>query len=201
MKQLPFWLCAALVVAGCDKNTEPLETRAEKPASTGASTPAPPTAASKAGAAPEIGVSWKAPAEFEPVKPNSNMRKAGYRIPPATGDKEPGDLGVFYFGPGQGGSIDDNMARWVKQFENAKSTEKRSDRTVNGLTQHLVEAEGTYKSGMPGGPTDAKKTWSLIGAIVESPNGNHFFKLVGPKATVEKARKPFMSMLDSIQTK
>jgi hypothetical protein len=201
VKELSFWLCAALVaVAGCDKNTEP-EARSEKPASTSASTPAAPTVPSKAGAAPEIGVSWNAPPEFEVVPPTSNMRKAGYRVPAAPGDKEPADLGVFYFGPGQGGSIDDNMSRWVKQFENAKSSEKRSDRTVNGLTQHLVETEGTYKSGMPGGPTEAKKTWALIGAIVESPNGNHFFKLVGPKATVEKARKPFMSMLDSIKAK
>lgn len=198
MKQLPIWLCASLlVVSACDKNAEPTP-HAEKPSTTTASTPAAPA---NARSAPEIGVSWKAPPEFESVPPTSNMRKAGYRVPAADGDKEPGDLGVFYFGPGQGGSIDDNMSRWVKQFENAKNTEKRSQRTVNGLVQHLVEAEGTYKSGMPGGPTEAKKTWSLIGAIVESPNGNHFFKLVGPKATVEKARKPFMSMLDSIKPK
>jgi hypothetical protein len=184
--------CVMLLVTACAKKEE---ASAEKPKTTPSSTAQPTRDV------PDIGVSWKAPADFEPVAPTSNMRKAGYRIKPVVGDTEPADLGVFYFGPGQGGSIEENVKRWLKQFEDAEGKEKRSERTVNGLRHHMIDAEGTYKSGMPGEKTTAKKKWALIGAIVESPNGNHFFKLVGPKDTVEDARQPFMEMLDSIKPK
>jgi hypothetical protein len=194
MRLIGLWAIALLLLA-CDKNSEPSPRKNEP------SPLVPATGAASTAASADVGVTWKAPAVFEPVPPTSKLRLAGYRIAPADGDKEPGDIGVFYFGPGKGGSIDDNVKRWVTQFKGGESSQKRNDRTVNGLVQHLVEAEGTYNSGMPGGPTAPKPTWALIGAIIETPSGNHFFKLVGPKATVEKVRKPFMELLDSVKPK
>jgi hypothetical protein len=129
------------------------------------------------------------------------MRKATYRVPAAQGDTEPGELGVFHFGD-QGGGIDANIDRWVSQFQGAtKEQLKRTDRSVGGLVQHVVEIErGTYASGMPGGPTTPKPGWALLGAIVETPSGPWFFKLVGPSRTVQAARTEFFRMLDSMKT-
>lgn len=130
------------------------------------------------------------------------MRKATYTVPRAPGDKEDADLGVFYFGPGQGGGIEANVERWVKQFKGTKPEQvKRADRDVKGITAHTVEIEsGSYDSApMGGGSAKPKDNYALLGAIVEAPSGAYFFKLVGPKATVAKAKKPFYEMLDSVK--
>lgn len=129
------------------------------------------------------------------------MRKASYVVPRAPGDKEDGDLGVFYFGPGQGGGLEKNVERWVKQFKDTKLEQvKRADRTVNGIVAHTVEiASGTYDAGPMGGGGGPKENYALLGAIVDAPSGSYFFKLVGPKATVGKAKKAFLGLLDSIK--
>jgi hypothetical protein len=129
------------------------------------------------------------------------MRKATYTVPKAGSDAEDGELGVFFFGAGQGGSIDANVERWLHQFKDvAPSAVKRSDRHVAGLHQHVVEVqEGNYASGMPGQAVAPKPGFALLSAIVEAPNGNWFFKLTGPKATVQAARAPFFALLDSVR--
>ena len=72
---------------------------------------------------------------------------------------------MFHFGAGQGGGIEANVERWVGQFKGVdKQQVKRSDRSANGLVQHVVEIErGTYSSGMPGGPTTPKENFALLG--------------------------------------
>jgi len=129
------------------------------------------------------------------------MRKATYVVPRAPGDTEDGDLGVFYFGPGQGGGLEPNVDRWVKQFKGTKVEDvKRADRSIGGLVAHTVEiASGTYDAGPMGGGKGPKENYALLGAIVDAPSGSYFFKLVGPKATVTKAKKPFLALLDSIK--
>jgi hypothetical protein len=128
------------------------------------------------------------------------MRKATYRIPRAAGDSEDAELAIFYFGEGQGGGIDPNVDRWVKQFSNRKpEAPKRADRTANGLRQHTVEIdEGTYDGGMQSGGKTSPG-FSLLGAIVEAPSGSYFFKMTGPKATVQSARAKFYELLDSVK--
>src|SRR5215831_4750274 len=99
------------------------------------------------------------------------MRKATYAIPHTAKDKDDGELGVFYFGPGQGGTIDANVDRWVKQFSDLPADKiKRADRSVNGLVQHTVEiASGTFNASsmMMQGPAKPKPNYALLGAIVE----------------------------------
>ncbi len=143
------------------------------------------------------GVHWTVPAGWQPGSPQP-MRVASYTIPAAPGSEEAG-CGVFFFGKGQGGSVDENLQRWVGQFEGA-STPKKSERTVNGLKVHLIEVAGTYLS--PAGPmmqSQGKKSgWRLSGAIVEAPDGLVFFKCVGPAATMQKAQKQIDELLKSV---
>jgi len=126
------------------------------------------------------------------------MRVATYAIP-AAASQEAGECGVFFFGQGQGGSVEDNFSRWVGQFESA-STPKKAERTVNGLKVHTVDVSGTYLA--PGGPmmqSQGKKAgWRLLGAIVEAPDGMVFFKCTGPAATIAKAEKDFEALLKSV---
>jgi len=63
----------------------------------------------------------------------------------------------------------------------------------------VVRAEGTYASGMPGGPTTPKPGWALLGAIAEGPSGAVFFKLTGPKKGVAAARPAFEALVASLK--
>jgi hypothetical protein len=143
------------------------------------------------------GVRWAVPAPWSLAGARS-MRVATYSIP-AAGSAEAGECGVFFFGTGQGGSVEDNFSRWAGQFEGA-SAPKKGVRTINGLKVHTIELNGTYLS--PGGPmmqSQGKKSgWRLSGAIVEAPDGLVFFKCTGPAATVEKAAKEFEGLLKSL---
>src|SRR5512140_3343256 len=123
------------------------------------------------------GISWTAPATWKADAPRP-MRAATYVVPAAKGDAEGGECGVFYFGQGQGGSVEQNIQRWVGQFEGAKPPTPKKEK-LGGFDVTTVEVEGTYASSMGGpmAPKTPKPGFKLLGAIVEAPGGNVFFKL------------------------
>lgn len=143
------------------------------------------------------GVRWTIPAGWseQPARP---MRVATYTVPAAKGS-EAGECGVFYFGKNQGGSADENIARWGSQFEGgAKPT--AATETVAGMTVHRAQASGTYLA--PSGPmmqsSGKKPGHRLLGAIVEAPEGLVFFKCTGPAATISANEKAFDGMVKSM---
>jgi hypothetical protein len=160
----------------------------------------PPATNGAAGQTTAGGLSWVAPARFVARTPKSSMRVAEYGL-----QSDPtSELGVFYFGADQGGSVDANMTRWVGQFRHADGSEtqaKRSKRSINGVDVDLVEAEGTYSGGMamPGAPAPtAINDAMLLGAIAKGPQGSVFFKMVGSRAGLEGARGDFDHLLESL---
>lgn len=156
----------------------------------------------------ELGISWEDPAEWTRFRPKSSARAANYTVPLVKGDEGSAEVTVFYFGPGMGGTVESNIARWVGQFSDVKETDvKRSTATVNGLSQHIVSIEsGSYGADMMmGGPhaqPSAKQSGQgLLAAVVESPSGLYFFKLTGPSKTVTAARPAFDKLLQSMKPK
>jgi hypothetical protein len=146
------------------------------------------------------GIQWTVPARWTSGA-GSTMRVATYAVPAAKG-AEPGECAVFFFGSGQGGGIDDNVARWAKQFEGAP-VPKQSTTTVAGMRVTRAEVAGTYLA--PGGPmmqsTGKRTGYRLLGAIVEAPEGNVFFKLTGPAATIGAAQADFDALVASLKKK
>jgi hypothetical protein len=143
---------------------------------------------------------WKDPAGWQRAASGSAMRKATYKVPRLAKDPEDVEVAVFYFGANQGGGTEANIQRWISQFSDAKPSDvKRTVRTVAGMQQTIVEIEGTYASGMPGGEATPKGRFRLLGAVVESPGGSYFFKMTGPKDSVAAARDAFYGMLDSVR--
>jgi hypothetical protein len=194
-------MASALMLMGCEGS--PQEPKPE-PALVPSAQPAAPAMPAAQKSAPEaVTVTWKDPGGWKRVPPPNRMRKASYEIAPVAGDKEPAQVGVFYFGAGQGGSIDKNMERWSGEFSGVADADiKRSQRKAGGLLQHVIEIEdGTFSSGMGRSPSRGKEHWAVLGAIVETPSGLHFFKMTGPKATVKQARTAFFELLDSIEVK
>ena len=143
------------------------------------------------------GVKWTVPRAWSD-QASSAMRVATYKVPGAKG-AETGEVAVFFFGPGQGGSVDANVERWSRQFEGTPKAE-RSSKLVNGLAVTMVRLAGTYLA--PGGPMmqsqGKRPDFRLLGAIVEAPEGLVFFKLTGPAATVASAQASWDALLASL---
>jgi hypothetical protein len=150
------------------------------------------------------GIRWTVPASWKSQEQRP-MRLATYTVPPAQGDQESGEVGVYFFGAGQGGSVQANMDRWIGQFQQAdgkssKDAAKVGNRTIHGLKVTTVDVSGAY-TGMAGprapqGPP--KAAYRLLGAIVEGSQGSIFFKFTGPAKTVAQNQSAFEKMLASL---
>lgn len=149
----------------------------------------------------EVGaLKFQRPAAWQWVAVSSPMRKAQLKVPGADASKA-ADITFFHFGPGQGGGVQENAQRWLKQFKSAEAAEKIEPLETPGAKVTLVSTEGSFTSGMPGGPADVKEGYALLGAIVEDAEGAVFVKMTGPAATVKGARKPFIDFITAAAKK
>lgn len=150
------------------------------------------------------GLSWNMPGGWK-AQPERPMRAATYVVPAAAGDAQPGECAVFYFGPGQGGSVEDNLDRWRAQMVTADgkpATAQLDKRQASGLTINRIDTSGAY-TGM-GGPmaasTKAIPGYRLLGAVIQGPGGNNLFvKFTGPAKTVAANQKLFEQLLASFR--
>ena len=131
------------------------------------------------------------------------MRAATYIIAPTGGDKASAECGVYFFGAGQGGSVEANVERWKGQFkgpDGKPAAAKLAKRTVHGLAVTTIDVSGEY-SGM-GGPMAAGRAvadYRLMGSIVEGPGGNLFVKFTGPAKTIAANQQKFEQLVASFQ--
>jgi hypothetical protein len=102
---------------------------------------------------------------------------------------------VYYFGPGQGGSEEANIARWQSQFSGPKggAVEPVVERyEVAGVPVTRVEPRGSYARGVGVGPGGtARPDQTLLAAIVETGRGNVFVQIHGPSELVGREREGF----------
>jgi hypothetical protein len=94
------------------------------------------------------GLTWTAPAGWSAKGP-APMRAATYTVDDA-------ECVVYFFGQGQGGSVEANMTRWKGQFtvNGQPAPAKVGTKTLKGLTANTLDITGVY-AGM-GGPTMAR---------------------------------------------
>lgn len=149
-----------------------------------------------------VGIRYVVPREWNRVPAPSELRAAQYRIPRAPSDGEDGELVLFFFGKGKGGSADDNLTRWYGQFTEPDGRAPRdvaavTNRTVHGLRVTAVDVSGIYLGGAPG--SAPRPGIRLLAAVVEGEGGPWFFKAVGPSATMGAAKPGFDALLDSLQ--
>ena len=134
------------------------------------------------------------PADWQWVADISPMRKAQLKVTGA--DKsQAAEVVFFYFGEGNGGGTKANVDRWLGQFQD-KSNQKVEDVKAGKHTVTYVQVEGTYMSGMPGGPRTPQPNSALLGAIIESAEGNVFIKMTGPIAVVKSSKDTFKRMVE-----
>lgn len=131
------------------------------------------------------------------------MRQAQYALARADGDSEDGELAVFYFGPGQGGSVEANIDRWLGQISqpdgsSSRDKAKTSKKEVSGLAVTLVDVNGTYSAGMMSN-APPRASYRMLAAVVETNDGPWFFKLVGPEKTIAKWQESFNGFISSFK--
>jgi hypothetical protein len=138
---------------------------------------------------------WTAPAGWVSKGP-SPMRAATYQV----GDAE---CVVYFFGQGQGGSVDANLARWGSQFtvNGQPAPAKTARKTIHGLNVTTMDASGTYVAtgGMAMTPQPPKADSRMLAAIVEGPGGNVFIKFTGPNKTVTSNAAKFDALVSSFE--
>jgi hypothetical protein len=144
------------------------------------------------------------PAGWVEQAPTSNMRKAQFSLPKVEGDPEDAELVAFYFGQGQGGSVEANIDRWIGQISqpdgsSSKEKAKTSSRQVAGMKVTLVDVGGTYSNTMMGN-TSPRPGYRMLAAVIETGEGPWFFKLVGPEKTVSKWSGSFDQFINSLKS-
>ena len=155
-------------------------------------------------AAQKSELKFRVPAGWVEEERTSSMRVAQYRLPKVPGDTEDASLVLYYFGPGQGGSTTANIDRWISQMKQTDGSAAKDEHLVaNGLKVTSVDVSGTYVAETaPGSGTfHNKPDYRLRAAVIETPNGSYFVKLVGPEKTVTQWNDSFVSYLKSFEFK
>jgi hypothetical protein len=186
-------LCAAALSIGC--STPPTVVSKNEPQTTASST--------------RGDLKLKAPDGWITERPTSSMRVSQYQLPAAEGDSEPASLVVYYFGAGQGGSVDANFERWIGQMQSpgggsSKDKAKTDNTTVNGLKVTLLDVSGTYAGGdmgSGGGSSQSKPNFRMRAGVIETPKGAYFIKLIGPERTVARWDQGFQDFIKSAEFK
>lgn len=131
--------------------------------------------------------------QWADVSSGKPMRAAELKFD-ADGDEDP--VAVFYhFGAGQGGGVEENVARWKGQFEGGPKQVERVDLEGGRV---LLFLSGTYLETMGGpfaGPKVPKENYRMLAAILPSDQGDVYIKLTAPAAVADQAREPFVALV------
>lgn len=127
--------------------------------------------------------------------------KVQFRLPKTEDEPEDVTITVHHY-PLMKGMDEANVDRWLSQF-----TQPDGRPTVEVATQAkyqlgevlvtLVDIPGTMHpgGGMGGGP--AKENYRMLAAVINHPNGPHFFKLKGPADAVQRSKPSAVAFLKS----
>ena len=112
---------------------------------------------------------------------------------------------LFYFGQGQGGSVQANIERWQSQFSSPAGAPVKpvvEHVRVAELPVTLVELAGSYARGVGMGPQGEQNADQIMrAAIAETAQGNIIFQLFGPSAAVVLQREAFNRLVRSLRPK
>lgn len=198
-------ILVSLLWLGC--STQPEAARTSPPPEAPPASPEPVSAAtgsSGSGTEKNFGpIKAKVPVEWTEQSPSSSMRKAQYALPKVAGDGEDGELAVFYFGLGQGGSVEANIERWIGQISqpdgsSSKEKAKTNKKEIGGMPVTLVDVSGTYSAGMMSN-APPRQGYRMLAAVAETPEGPWFFKLTGPEKTIAKWSSSFDQFIGSFR--
>ena len=207
-------LAAALPLAACSKKEDALGASLAAPgtepaAAAPAAAPAMPAADGSAALAGGTGkAQWTAPPTWTVETPASSMRVAQWELPAPAGKEA--ECAMFHFSGG--GGVDDNINRWIRQFDrpgtpaDGSGSPPDGDRAileVNGVKVTMARTQGTYKTqGVTmAGPVERKENYALFAAIFEAPGDPYFLKCVGHADVITAEEKAMVGLVNSFVPK
>jgi hypothetical protein len=139
-----------------------------------------------------------APEGWKKVEPSVQIIEYEFQVNAVEGDKADARATIM----GAGGSVDENIKRWLAQF--SKTT--KSDTTKEKIAEqevHLIDVAGTYDDRRgPFAPAVKRENYRMLAAIIVTEKaGKYFVKFYGPEKTVAANEKAFRAMMDSLKVK
>jgi hypothetical protein len=145
-------------------------------------------------------LAYVVPKDWKEVETSSSMRLAQWSY----GAKS--EVVVFYFGSGQGGTVEANLDRWYGQFQqpDGGSTKERAKVTkskAGDLAITKVDVEGTYQAPVRPGAAERQHEpgYRMIAAVIEGPSGPWFVRFLGPTKGVAAGLGSFDAFLRSLR--
>jgi hypothetical protein len=149
------------------------------------------------------GLKWTDPPGWA-SQGSAPFRVVTYSVPAVPGG-EKAECIVYFFGPGQGGSVEANIDRWKGQFsQNGKPAEEKvARRTVHGVRVTTIDLAGTYRAtgGQVKDGQGALTGYQMLAAIAEGVGGNIFIRFIGPEKTVTAGLAKYEQLIASLQPK
>jgi hypothetical protein len=144
------------------------------------------------------------PAKWQIEMVDSPARGGQWRVPPLKPDGEGGEVVAYFFGPRVGGSPKENIEAWIGTMFNSEghpAAAKLKEHDVAGFRISQVIIFGTYNQviALPGLPPVPKSNYGLIGAVIENPGGNIYWRFTGPESLITATLPLFNKMLDSVR--
>jgi hypothetical protein len=148
------------------------------------------------------------PAKWKIERVESPVRGGQWRVPPLHGEGEGGEVVAFYFGPpppsGLGGNAKENIEAWIGTMFNAAGHPAAAEvkhRETAGFKISQVVIFGTYNQvvSLPGVPPQPKSNYGLLGAVIENPQGNIYWRFTGPEPLITATLPLFNKVIDSVK--
>lgn len=150
------------------------------------------------------GLKFTVPSKWISISADNPARVGQWQVPPLHGVGDPGEVVVFYFGRGIGGSPKENIEDWIGTMFNAEghpaAAEVKSHRVGNFKISQVV-IFGTYNQTipLPAVPPRQLSNYGLLGAVIEGPQGNIFWRFTGPEPLITASIPLFNKIIDSVQ--
>ena len=142
---------------------------------------------------------YNPPADWIRETPSSSMRLAQFVIPSEYGENC--KLNVFN---NIGGSVEQNLDRWIKQFRQSDGSSSKDkaifsydDRGGGHIT--YIYITGTFLSGgMMMNNITEKSDFAMHAAIIEFSDDIYYFKMTGPQQEMDNRRVEFRNFINNI---
>ena len=145
------------------------------------------------------GLKATTPAEWKKEEPSNNLRWMQFRIPKAKDDKDDAELAIS---KGLGGGTEANVARWKASFKppagkTIDDAAKVEEIKIGGQKATYLDISGTFTA--PFSKAGPQADYRMLAVYFDGKDNVFTFKLVGPAATVEAAKKGFDGWLKAFQ--
>ena len=142
---------------------------------------------------------FKVPAPWVAKAEPRMMSAGGFTLPGKDG-AAPVEADFYHFGAGQGGGIEPNLKRWQGQFkpgaDGAPPAIEREELTIGDSKALIVTIKGTFLSGPAMSPNKTPMPgYAMIGAILQSKEGDVFIKATGPEAVTLATKDGFKDIV------